>query len=93
MGFPRIFSVLLCAALAPVAAYGHDVPPSRDAAIMTMSAYAKGLRGFVGGWGTGKALNKTSNEAFGHKIQSAMEAAGRYPYYDGGVGWPVLPGK
>lgn len=44
MGFLRISSILLCAVLAPAVAYGHDVPPSRDAAIITMSAYAKGLR-------------------------------------------------
>jgi hypothetical protein len=44
VGFARISSILLCAVLAPATAYGHDVPPSRDAAIMTMSTYAKGLR-------------------------------------------------
>ncbi len=30
--------------LAPGTVFAHDVPPSRDAAIITMRAYAKGLR-------------------------------------------------
>jgi hypothetical protein len=51
------------------------------------------IGGAAGGWGTGQALKKTSNEAFGRKVQSSMEAVGKYPYYDGGVGWPVFPGR
>jgi hypothetical protein len=49
------------------------------------------IGGAAGGWEAGRALRNTSNEAFGHKVQSAMEAAGEYPYYDGGAGWPVFP--
>lgn len=47
-------------------------------------------RGRVTG-GSTMAGAAVENEAFGRKVQAAMEAAGRYPYYDGGVGWPVFP--
>jgi len=45
--------------------------------------------GALGGWGTGKVLEKTSNEALGRRIQTALDVI--HPSYDGGVGWPVFP--
>ena len=41
----RAWCLLLCTILSPVVANGQDAPPLRDAALMTMSAYTKGLRG------------------------------------------------
>jgi len=47
----------------------------------------------AGGWAAGKLMEKTTNEAVGRKLHSAGEAYGRYPYYDGGVGWPIFPSR
>ena len=49
--------------------------------------------GVAGGWVADHLLDKTSNEALGRKILDAGEPMGKYPYYDGGVGWPVFPAR
>ena len=40
--------------------------------------------GAIGGWGSGKVLEKASNEAFGNRILTAMDVVGKHPYYEGG---------
>jgi hypothetical protein len=47
--------------------------------------------GMIGGHVAERLLDKASNEALGRRILDAGEPMGRYPYYDGGVGWPAFP--
>ena len=46
---------------------------------------------FAGAMGADFGLSGVSNESFGNGMRRGGESFGRYPYYDGGVGWPVFP--
>lgn len=45
----------------------------------------------AGAFGADFGLSGISNESFGNGMRRGGESFGRYPYYDGGVGWPVFP--
>jgi hypothetical protein len=45
----------------------------------------------AGAQGADFALDGVSNESIGNGMRRGGESFGRYPYYDGGVGWPVFP--
>jgi hypothetical protein len=45
----------------------------------------------AGAYGADFGLDGISNESVGNGMRRGGESFGRYPYYDGGVGWPVFP--
>jgi hypothetical protein len=45
----------------------------------------------AGAMGADFGLDGISNESVGNGMRRGGESFGRYPYYDGGVGWPVFP--
>jgi hypothetical protein len=94
-GLEGISEVKNGAPIAPVAAGVVGKTAVQGTGILAGTGLGLAVGSLIPGVGSiaGAIGGATSNEAFGRKVQSAMESFGRYPYYDGGVGWPVFPRK